>query len=67
MGYIETFEEVLEFLNQNYRKFPKFLIEIIAENYGIPPSEIKILMDNYRKRGILTILKNEGYYFILNK
>ena len=67
MGYIETFEEVLEFLNQNYRKFPKFLIEIIAENYGIPPSEINWLMDYYRKCGILTILKNEGYYFILNK
>lgn len=41
------------------------MIEIMAENYGIPTSNIKELIYKFRKKGILAIVKNEGYTFIL--
>jgi len=67
MGNEQAFEEVLEFLNRTYKKFPKFLIEIMAEDHGIPPSEIKTLIQKFRKSGLLAITRNEGYYYTLNK
>ena len=66
MDYSETFLEMLQFLQLTYRKFPKFMIEIMAENYGIPLQEIKPLITKFRKEGILLILKGEGYTFTLN-
>ncbi|MFW9951909.1 MAG: hypothetical protein ACFFKA_17465 [Candidatus Thorarchaeota archaeon] len=43
------------------------MIEIFAENYGIPPKEAKELVYVFMKNGILKILKDEGYYYQLNK
>lgn len=65
MDYSNKFLEVLHYLSTTYRKFPKFMIEIISENYGIPSSKIKELIYKFRKEGILVIVKNEGYTFIL--
>ncbi len=67
IDYSNKFLEVLQYLQSTYKKFPKFMIEIIAENYGIPPSEVKELIYIYRKKGTLRILKDEGYYYQLNK
>ncbi len=67
MDYDETFLRMLQFLQLTYNKFPKFMIEIMAEKYGIPLKEIKPLMLKFRKKGILQILKEEGYTFKLNK
>ena len=67
MDYSETFYEMLESLQHHYRKFPKFMIEIMAENYNIPLKEIKPLMQKFRREGILLILKDEGYTFKLNE
>jgi len=58
---------MLKVLQRTYRKFPKFMIEIMAENYGIPIKEIKPLLNKFRKKGILLIMKDEGYTFTLNK
>ena len=66
MDYSETFLKMLQFLQLTYEKFPKFMIEIMAENYGIPLQEVKPLMLKFRKEGILLILKDEGYTFKLN-
>lgn len=66
MDYSKTFLEMLQFLQLTYKKFPKFMIEIMAENYDIPLNEIKPLMIKFRKQGILLILKEEGYTFTLN-
>jgi len=66
LDYSEIFLEMLQFLQFTYRKFPKFMIEIMAEQYGIPLQEIKPLMVKFRKEGILLILKDEGYTFRLN-
>ena len=43
------------------------MIEVMAENYNIPRTEVKPLMHKFRREGILLILKNEGYTFTLNK
>ena len=67
IDYSERFLEVLHSLQKSYKKFPKFMIEIIAENSGIPPSEVKKLFNTYRKNGILKILKNEGFNYQLNE
>ena len=67
MDYSETFLEMLHFLQITYKKFPKFMIEVMAENYGIPLKEVKPLMLKFRKKGMLLILKNEGYTYTLNK
>ena len=67
MDYSEIFREMLQFLQNTYKKFPKFMIEVMADNFGIPSSEIKQLIRKFRKEGILLILKNEGYTFTLNK
>jgi hypothetical protein len=63
IDYSNRFLEVLQYLQSTYKKFPKFMIEITAENYGIPPQEIKELIYLHMKNGILKILKNEGFYF----
>ncbi|MFX0033778.1 MAG: hypothetical protein ACFE8E_15265 [Candidatus Hodarchaeota archaeon] len=66
IDYSEKFLEALQYLQHTYKKFPKFMIEIMAENYGIPPTEISELIYIYRKNGTLKILKNEGYYYQLS-
>ena len=66
MDYSETFLKMLQFLQFTYEKFPKFMIEIMADKYGIPLEEIKPLTIKFRKEGILLIKKNEGYTFTLN-
>ena len=65
--YSEKFLEALHFLQNSYKKFPKFMIEIIAEDFGIPPPEVKKLFTIFRRKGILKILKNEGFSYQLNE
>ncbi|MFW9968943.1 MAG: hypothetical protein ACFFDF_02000 [Candidatus Odinarchaeota archaeon] len=67
IDYSAKFLEALHSLQRRYTKFPKFMIEIIAESYGIPPSEVKKLFVIYRKNDILKILKDEGFYYQLNE
>ena len=45
--YSADFTRVLSELSNTYRKFPFYLIEIMAEDYNIPHNEIKILFDNF--------------------
>jgi hypothetical protein len=66
IDYSERFLEALHSLQKSYKKFPKFMIEIIAENYGIPTPEVKKLFNIFRRKGVLKILKNEGFYYQLN-
>ena len=66
IDYSARFLEALHSLQKSYKKFPKFMIEIIAEDYGIPPLEVKKLITIFRRNGMLKILKNEGFYYQLN-
>ena len=47
------FKELLNDISSTYKKFPLYLIEIIAENYGIAISELKDLIKTFQKQGIL--------------
>ncbi|MFW9864711.1 MAG: hypothetical protein ACFFCI_13525 [Promethearchaeota archaeon] len=67
MDYSNAFYEMLQFLQRSYKKFPKFMIEIMAEKYNIPLKEIKPLLNKFRKNGILLIVKDEGYMFKLSE
>lgn len=59
------FIEVLLELSKLYGKFPKYMLEIMADNYAIPALELKLLIKSFKKQGILTVLKNENYYYQL--
>lgn len=65
IDYSSQFNDVLIELAKLYKKFPKFMIEIFAENNGIPHSELDILIWKFKKNGVLILIKNEGYYFTL--
>ena len=67
IDYSNKFLEALEYLHSTYKKFPKFMIEIIAEEYGIPNNEVKELINTYTKNGILRILRSEGFYYQLKE
>ena len=61
----EQFSEILLELSKLYGKFPKYMLEIMAENYGIPALELKLLIKSFKKKGVLTVLKNEDFYYQL--
>ena len=65
IDYSARFLDALHSLQKSYKKFPKFMIEIIAEEYGIPNNEVKKLITLYTKNGILKILRKEGFYYQL--
>ena len=67
VNFEELFREVLLELSKLYGKFPKFMLEIMADNYRIPALELKLLIKSFKKQGILTVLKNENYYYKVNK
>jgi hypothetical protein len=57
------FSDVLFELSKLYGKFPKYMLEIMADNYGIPALELKLLTKIFKKRGIISVLKNENFYY----
>ena len=67
IAFKEQFIEILLELSKLYGKFPKYMLEIMAENYGIPALELKLLFKSFKKQGILTVLKNEDFYYQLEK
>lgn len=58
------FKKMLLELSDLYREFPFYLIEIMAEKYGIPDSEVKLLTRNFLNQGIL--IRLEDSLFKLN-
>ena len=65
-GYVSRFLRALQYLHSIYTKFPKFMIEIIAENFGVPSPEVKELINVFKRNGVLILIKNEGYCYQLN-
>jgi len=63
LNFQEQFNEVLLELSKLYGKFPKYMLEIMAENYGIPVVELNLLIQSFKKQCILTVLKNEDFYY----
>jgi hypothetical protein len=65
IAFKEQFIEALLELSKLYGKFPRYMFEIMAENYGIPALELKLLIKSFKKQGIITVLKNEDFYYQL--
>jgi len=65
--YEEKFQQCLTKLSSKYSRFPLHLMEIMAQNYEIPPSELKLLINKSLKNGILQSTGKEKSYFTLVK
>ena len=65
--YKGRFNDMLMELSKLYRKFPKYVIEIMAENYGIPHSELSVLINEFKKNEILIVVKDADFYFEVAK
>ena len=61
--YKGKFNEMLMELSKLYGKFPKYMLEIMAENYGIPHSELCVLINEFKKNKILIVVKELDFYF----
>jgi len=55
------FKKLLIELSDLYREFPSYIIDIMAEKYEIPDSEVKLLTRNFLRQGVLIQLKNSLY------
>ena len=61
--YIHRFKKMLIKLAEMYRELPFYVIELMADTYDIPTSEVKILTRLFLKEGLL-IRKANSYYII---
>jgi hypothetical protein len=59
----DSFTLALRELSKMYKSFPRYIIEIIAENKNIPQSEISILIKRALKEGLLK--SYNGDYVVL--
>jgi len=55
------FKKMLKEISSIYNNFPLYIIEIIAENYRIPSSELKGLTRRFQKKGVLIRLDDYSY------
>jgi len=61
------FKTLLLNLSKLYSKFPSYMIEIMAEDTGIPNQELPRLIKKYKKKGFLIPLKDEQFYFKISQ
>ncbi len=61
--YSADFKRMLSEISNMYKKFPYYLIEIMAEDYNIPETELKILIHNSIANGILNQVEGNLYKF----
>ena len=64
--YICKFKKMLIKLAEMYKELPFYVIEIMADNYNIPSSEVKILTRFFQKKGILIQKANSNYVVKFN-
>ncbi len=62
--YLYKFKKMLIELSEMYSEFPFYIIEMMAEEYGIPDSEVKLMTPMFVKQGILIRLNNNSYKII---
>jgi len=54
-------------LSKLYRKFPAYMIEIVAEETGISQQERSILIEKLKKSGFLVLSKDDDSYYIVSQ
>ncbi|MFX1395259.1 MAG: hypothetical protein ACFFAH_17070 [Promethearchaeota archaeon] len=57
----DMFKTLLLKLFTMYKQFPKYMIELMAEDCKIPHSEITILIKRFEKKEMLIPVKNDYY------
>lgn len=62
-GLQPKFRGMLREISSSFKKFPYYVLEIMAENYGIPLSDLSLLVKNSRRKGCL-IQSLDNYYTI---
>ncbi|MFX1593769.1 MAG: hypothetical protein ACFFCL_13835 [Promethearchaeota archaeon] len=65
--YCFKFKHMLHELSCTYSKFPFYIIEMMAEKYNIPNSEVKLLVKTFQKQGLLIRLADNLYQVNLYK
>ena len=65
-NYSEKFFALLKDLFKQHETFPRYMMEIMAENYRIPNTEINFLIHEFQIKGVLILVKNNEEYFTLN-
>lgn len=53
IDYTPKFNEMLFELSRLYKKFPRYMLDIMAEDYKIPPIELVSLIRSAKKSGML--------------
>jgi hypothetical protein len=52
-SFSSRFTKMLQEISSSYSYFPYYVFEVMAENFNIPDSEVKILVNTFLKKGIL--------------
>ena len=60
-GLAIKFKKMIDEISELYDEFPFYVLEIMAENYTIPLSELKILVRNSLKEGYLIVSQDNTY------
>jgi len=60
--FSSKFKKMLQEISNSFTQVPFYVFEIMIENFGIPSSEIKILVKAFQKEGIL--VHQDGFYKI---
>lgn len=59
--YSHQFKNMLEEISSTYKKFPSYVLEVMADNYMIPHSQLKFLKKQFQNKGILKKLEGNSY------
>ncbi|KKM12570.1 hypothetical protein LCGC14_1720070 [marine sediment metagenome] len=55
------FKNMICEISESYNKFPFYVLEIMAENYSIPLTELRFLLQNSLNEGFLLLSKDNLY------
>jgi len=67
IDYMRKFNEMLFELSRLYKRFPRYMLEIMAEDYKIPPIELTTLIRNAKKSGMLIRNGDTDMYYSCKK
>lgn len=59
--FSEQFTIMLKEIASTYKSFPGYVIEVMADNYMIPHSQLKFLKKQFETKGILKKLSDNSY------
>ena len=63
IDYTSKFAEMLLELSKLYKRFPNYLLDIMATDYGIPATELKTLIRSAKKSGMLIMNGDDDLYY----